>query len=59
MLESTTEITDATETRTTEISTTESVTTDESTAEGMMNLREDAVSLYVYLNIFFYIKNVI
>ena len=48
VLQSTTEVTDATETRTTEISTTESVTTDESTTEGMVNLIEDNVSLFLH-----------
>ena len=54
MLQSTTEVTDATET--TEISTTESFTTDESTTEGMKNLGEDNVSLSVHLDIIIYIK---
>ena len=55
MLESTTEVTDAPETRTTEISTTESVTTDESTTEGMMyNL---SIILYIKNVIYFAFKN--
>ena len=56
VLESTTEVIDATETRTTEISTTESITTDESTTEGIINLRMDNVSLSLHSNIVFYIK---
>ena len=47
VLESTTDVTDATGTMTTEVGTTESVNTDESTTEGMINLREESeISFY-------------
>ena len=46
VLESTTDVTDATGTMTTEVDTT-GVTTDESTTEGMINLIEESeISLY-------------